>query len=60
MMNLSLQSRVSLLLWSFSIGILVILLVSFARHGMDALMLVFLIVGIAVSAIGQWLGKLWL
>ncbi|ADL56355.1 methyl-accepting chemotaxis protein [Gallionella capsiferriformans] len=60
MMNLSLQSRVSLLLWSFSIGVLVIILVSFVRHGVDALMLVFLFAGIAVSAAGQWLVKQWL
>ena len=60
MMNLSLQSRFSILLWSFSIGILLILLTSFARHGLDVFMLLFLVAGIALSAIGQWLVRRWL
>ena len=60
MMNLSLQSRFSLLLWSFSLGTLVIILTSFALHGVEVFMLVFLLVGIAVSAFGQWLVRHWL
>ena len=59
-MNLSLQSRFSILLWSFSIGILAIVLTSFAMHGMDTVMLVFLAVGVAISALGQWLVRRWL
>jgi methyl-accepting chemotaxis protein len=60
MMNLSLQSRFSILLWSFSIVILLILLVSFVRHGVDAIMLLFLLAGVALSAIGQWLVRYWM
>lgn len=59
-MNLSLQSRLSVLLWSFSIVILTIVLTSFAMHGMDTVMLVFLVVGVAISALGQWLVRCWL
>jgi len=60
MMNSSLQSRFSALLWSFSLGTLVIILTSFARHGVDVFMLGFLLAGIAVSAWGQWLIRRWL
>ncbi len=60
MMNSSLQFRFSALLWSFSFGMLVIILTSFALHGVDAFMLVFLMAGVAVSAWGQWLVKRWL
>jgi methyl-accepting chemotaxis protein len=48
------------LLWSFSLGILTIVLTSFALHGIDVVMLVFLGAGIAISALGQWLVKRWL
>lgn len=60
MMNLSLQSRFSVLLWSFSIAILAIVLTSFALHGVDAFMLVFLVGGVALSAFGQWQVRRWL
>ncbi len=60
MMNSSLQFRFSALLWSFSFGTLAIILTSFVLHGVDAFMLVFLMVGVAVSAWGQWLVKRWL
>jgi methyl-accepting chemotaxis protein len=60
MMNLSLQSRFSALLWLFSLGILAAVLASFVLHGMDVFMLVFLVGGIAFSALGQWLVKRWL
>ncbi len=60
MMNLSLQSRFSALLWLFALGILATVLASFALHGVDVFMLVFLVAGIAFSALGQWLCKRWL
>jgi methyl-accepting chemotaxis protein len=60
MMNLSLQSRFSVLLWSFSFGILAVVLTSFALHGMDVILLIFLAGGVAISALGQWLVKRWL
>jgi len=60
MKNSSLQSRFAALLWSFSFGTLVIILTSFALHGVDAFMVVFLLVSIAVSAWGQWLARQWL
>ena len=60
MMNSSLQSRFSALLWSFSFGVLAILLYDFMQHGMDIPMFVFLVAGVAVSAWGQWLVKRWL
>jgi methyl-accepting chemotaxis protein len=60
MKNSSLQFRFSLLLWSFSLGTLIILITNFVMHGVEALMVLFLGVSIAVSAIGQWLTKQWL
>ncbi len=60
MMNLSLQSRFSVLLWSFSIVILATVLTSFTLHGVDAFMLVFLLAGAVVSGFGQWLVRRWL
>jgi methyl-accepting chemotaxis protein len=60
MMNSSLLFRFSALLWSFSAGILVIILTSFARHGVDVFMLVFLVLSVAVSAYGQVLARKWL
>jgi len=60
MTNSSLQFRFSTLLWSFSFGILVIILTSFVLHGVDIFMLGFLAVGIAASAWGQWQAKAWL
>jgi methyl-accepting chemotaxis protein len=60
MSNWSLQSRFSALLWAFSFGTLVIILTSFARHGFDAFMITFLVVGVAVSTWGQWLARKWL
>ena len=60
MTNWSLQFKISALLWAFSFGTLVIILTSFARHGIDIFMLVFLLGGVAVSAWGQWLARQWL
>lgn len=60
MMNLSLQSRFSALLWIFSAGILLTVLTSFALHGVDLFMLAFLIFGIALSAFGQFMVRRWL
>lgn len=60
MMNLSLQSRFSALLWLYSVGMLGAILTGFVLHGMDVLMLVFLVGGVAFSALGQWLVKRWL
>ena len=60
MKNSSLQFKFSALLWSFSFGILVIILTSFAMHGVDIFMLVFLVISVGVSAYGQWLVRHWL
>lgn len=60
MTNSSLQFKFSALLWSFSLNILVIILTDFARNGVDAFMLIFLAVSVAVSAYGQWLARRWL
>jgi len=59
-MNSSLQYKFSALLWSFSFGILVIILTSFTMHGVDVFMFVFLVISIGVSAYGQWLTRRWL
>ncbi len=60
MMNSSLQSRLSVLLWSFSIGVVAIILTSFALHGIQPVLLVFLGVHIILSVYGQRLVKRWL
>ena len=60
MTNSSLLFKFSALLWSFSFGILVIILTSFAMHGVDIFMLGFLVISVAVSAFGQWLARRWL
>lgn len=60
MMNSSLQFKFSALLWSFSFGMLVILLYDLIAHGVDIPMFAFLVVGVAVSAWGQWLTRRWL
>ncbi len=60
MTNWSLQFRISALLWAFSFGTLVTILTSFYLHGFDAVMLVFLAVGVAVAVWGQWEAKKWL
>ncbi len=60
MMNLSLQSRFSVLLWLFSFGILAVILTSFALHGVDPFMLIFLLGGVMLSAYGQFLVRRWL
>jgi methyl-accepting chemotaxis protein len=60
MKNWSLQSRISALLWAFSFGTLVTILTSFYLHGFEAVMLVFLAVGVAVALWGQWEAKKWL
>jgi methyl-accepting chemotaxis protein len=60
MTNWSLQSRISALLWAFSFGTLVTILTSFYLHGFEAVMLLFLAVGIAVTLWGQWEAKKWM
>lgn len=60
MTNWSLQSKFSALLWAFSFGTLLIILISFAQHGFEPFMILFLMVGVAVSAWGQWLVRRWL
>ncbi len=60
MMNWSLQSRISALLWAFSFGTLVTILASFYLHGFDAVMLTFLAFAIVVALWGQWEAKKWL
>jgi len=60
MTNWSLQFRISALLWAFSFGTLVTILASFYLHGFDAVMLTFLVVGVAVAIWGQWEAKKWL
>ena len=60
MTNWSLQSRFSALLWAFSFGTLVIILTSFYLHGFDPVMILFLAIGVSVSAWGQWLARKWL
>jgi len=60
MTNWSLQSRISALLWAFSFGTLLTILTSFYLHGFDAVMLIFLAVGVAVALWGQWEAKKWL
>lgn len=59
MKNSSLQFKFSALLWSFSFGTLVIILTSFALHGVEPFMIVFLIVSVVVSAWGQTLVRQW-
>lgn len=53
----SLQSRMAALLWAFSFGTLLTILTSFYLHGFDAVLLVFLGVGIAFTLWGQWEAK---
>lgn len=60
MMNLSLQSRISALLWLFSFGILAVVVGSFLLHGFNLYMATFLLAGVAFSAWGQWLIRRWL
>ncbi|MFA7398935.1 MAG: methyl-accepting chemotaxis protein [Sideroxydans sp.] len=60
MTNWSLQSRIATLLWAYSFGTLFTILASFYLHGFDAVMLVFLVVGVAVALWGQWQAKQWL
>ncbi len=60
MKNSSLQYKFSLLLWSFSAGALAIILTSFALHGVDVFMVVFLVISFAVSAWGQWQVRQWM
>ncbi len=60
MMNSSLQYKFSALLWSFSVGILIVILTSFAIHGVELFMFIFLVISVAVSAYGQLLTRRWL
>ncbi len=60
MTNWSLQSKFSALLWAFSLGTLAIIATSFVLNGADIFMVGFLIVSVAVSALGQYLTRRWL
>jgi methyl-accepting chemotaxis protein len=60
MMSTSLQFRFSALLWSFSFGVAVIIITSFVMHGVEPYMVAFLVLSMAVSAVGQWLVRVWL
>ncbi len=60
MTNSSLLFKFSALLWSFSFGILVIILTSFVMHGVDVYMLGFMVISVAVSGYGQLLARRWL
>jgi methyl-accepting chemotaxis protein len=60
MTNSSLQFKLSALLWSLSIVTLGIVATSFAIHGFDVFLAVFLLVSVAVSAWGNQLIKQWL
>lgn len=60
MTNSSLQFKLAALLWSFSLVTLVIILTSFAMHGIDIFMMGFLVISIALSAWGQLRVKHWL
>ncbi len=60
MTNWSLQSKFSALLWAFSFGTLSIIATSFILNGVDIFMVGFLIISVAVSALGQYLTRRWL
>ncbi|MBI3223162.1 MAG: HAMP domain-containing protein [Nitrosomonadales bacterium] len=60
MTNSSLQSRVVFLLWMFSALLLGEIGASFLMHGFEPVMLVFLALGIALSAWGQLQVRRWL
>jgi len=60
MTNWSLQSRLSALLWGFSLLVLATIVGAWMLHGFDWLMLVFLLVGITLSAWGQIKTRRWL
>ena len=60
MTNWSLQSRLSALLWGFSVLVLATIAGSWMLHGFDWLMLAFLIIGVALSAWGQVKTRQWL
>jgi len=60
MTNWSLQSRLSALLWGFSLLVLATIVGAWSLHGFDWIMLAFLIAGIALSAWGQVKTRRWL
>jgi methyl-accepting chemotaxis protein len=60
MTNWSLQSRVSTLLWGFSLLILATIVVAWLLHGFDWVLLTFLLLGVALSAWGQMRLRYWL
>jgi methyl-accepting chemotaxis protein len=60
MTNWSLQSRLSALLWGFSLLIFATIVGAWLLHGFDWLMLAFLVVGVALSAWGQIKTRHWL
>ncbi len=60
MTNLSLQSRLSSLLWGFSALLFATILAAWLLHGFEWSMLVFLLIGMALSAWGQLKTRSWL
>jgi len=60
MTSWSLQSRLTALLWGFSLLVLATIMGAWALHGFEWLMLVFLLLGIAISAWGQVKARQWL
>ncbi len=60
MRNLSLQSKISMMLWSLSLLILITVLTDFVLRGLNVMMLVFLLCGIAMSAGCHYLVRRWL
>jgi methyl-accepting chemotaxis protein len=60
MTNWSLQSKLTALLWGFSGLVLATIVAAWMLHGFDWLMLVFLLLGIAISAWGQIKARRWL
>ncbi|MBI5331711.1 MAG: CZB domain-containing protein [Betaproteobacteria bacterium] len=60
MTNWSLQSRLAALLWGFSGLVLATILAAWVMHGFDWALLLFLLIGMAVSAWGQVRVRQWL
>ena len=60
MMNSSLQSRISALLWMFFALCVIAFVTSFALHGFEILITVFLLASIALCAWGQMQVRRWL
>ncbi|OYY92410.1 MAG: chemotaxis protein [Hydrogenophilales bacterium 28-61-23] len=60
MTNWSLQSKLSALLWAFSLLVLATIVGAWMLHGFDWVLLTFLLAGIALSAWGQIRSRSWL